>query len=96
MAGKQANAWGLYDMSGNVWEWVEDCWNNSYNGAPIDGSAWTSGDCGSRVVRGSSWYSFPHRSHFSARAELLTASRNGASGFRPVRVLPSLLGRLRH
>ena len=47
-----ANPFGLYDMVGNVWEWTEDCWNGSYQGAPADGSAWTSGDCSRRVVRG--------------------------------------------
>ncbi len=56
---KQANAFGLYDMHGNVWEWVEDCWNGSYVGAPADGRAWTSGECGRRVLRGGSWHSFP-------------------------------------
>ena len=50
-----ANQFGLYDMVGNVWEWTEDCWNESYQGAPADGSAWTSGDCSRRVVRGGSW-----------------------------------------
>ena len=54
-AGKQANAWGLYDMSGNVHEWLEDCWNANYKGAPSDGSAWTKGDCKRRVFRGGSW-----------------------------------------
>ena len=51
----QPNAFGLYDMQGNVYEWVQDCWNNSYAGAPADGRAWTSGDCGLRVVRGGAW-----------------------------------------
>ena len=54
-----ANAWGVYDMHGNVWEWVEDCYNDSYVGAPTDGSAWESGDCGVRVVRGGSWINDP-------------------------------------
>ena len=46
-----ANGFGLRDVLGNVYEWVEDCWNDSYAGAPRDGSAWTSGDCGRRVLR---------------------------------------------
>ena len=55
-----ANAWGLHDMHGNVWEWVEDCWHENYAGAPRDGSAWTSGgSCGRRVLRGGSWRILP-------------------------------------
>jgi formylglycine-generating enzyme required for sulfatase activity len=53
---KQPNGSGLYDMSGNVWEWVEDSWHYDYDGAPADGSAWLSGDS-RRVIRGSSWVS---------------------------------------
>ena len=58
-----ANAWGLYDMHGNVWEWVQDCWNGSYAGAPVDGSAWLSGKCALRVGRGGSWLDYPSALH---------------------------------
>lgn len=51
----QPNAFGLYDMLGNVWQWTQDCWNENYQGAPTDGSAWSAGDCRSRIVRGGSW-----------------------------------------
>ena len=55
-----ANGFGLHDVSGNVWEWVEDCWHDDYVGAPADGSAWTSGgNCRLGVLRGGSWYSLP-------------------------------------
>ena len=49
------NGFGLFDMLGNVFQWVEDCWNDSYVGAPSDGSAWTNGDCSIRVQRGGAW-----------------------------------------
>lgn len=50
-----ANGFGLYDTVGNVWQWIEDCWHDDYNGAPADGSAWTSTSCNRRVARGGSW-----------------------------------------
>src|SRR6266508_1374945 len=50
-----ANAFGLHDMHGNVWEWIEDCYESNYDGAPTDGSAWISPGCTNHVVRGGSW-----------------------------------------
>jgi formylglycine-generating enzyme required for sulfatase activity len=56
---KQPNAFGLYDMHGNVWEWCEDVWHGNYKDAPTDGSAWLSGtDSSDRVVRGGLWGSY--------------------------------------
>lgn len=55
---RKPNAWGLFDMYGNVWEWVEDCWHDDYQGAPADSTAWLKdGDCGVRVLRGGGWNS---------------------------------------
>ncbi len=54
-----ANPFGLYDVSGNLWEWTEDCWHDNYNGAPSDGSAWTTGTSSNRVSRGGSWLNNP-------------------------------------
>jgi len=54
---KKANPWGLYDVHGNVWEWVQDEWHGNYDGAPSDGSAWEDGVGASRVNRGGSWFS---------------------------------------
>jgi len=53
------NAFGLHDVHGNVLEWVEDCWNAGYSGAPVDGSARLHGNCGVRVLRGGSWVDRP-------------------------------------
>jgi formylglycine-generating enzyme required for sulfatase activity/class 3 adenylate cyclase len=62
------NAFGLYDMHGNVWEWVEDCVHINYNGAPKDGSAWTvDGDCTGRMVRGGGWYNLPEKLRAAVR-----------------------------
>ena len=64
----QPNDYGLHDVHGNVWEWVEDCYNDSYAGAPNDGSAWGSGDCSQRVRRGGSWYNTSQGGSSSNRA----------------------------
>ena len=80
-----ANPFGLYDVHGNVLEWVEDCWNSSYRGAPADGSAWTSGDCSRRVVRGGSWSRGPL--YILSALRWSTGGRNDKVGFRVARTL---------
>jgi formylglycine-generating enzyme required for sulfatase activity len=84
-----ANRFGLYDMVGNVWEWVEDCVHNDYDGAPTDGSAWIKGgDCKSRIVRAGSWSSDPVNLRSAYR--LLGRPRElrgGDLGFRVARTL---------
>jgi len=87
VARKQANAFGLYDMNGNVWEWVEDCWNGSYSGAPTDGSAWTSGRCSLRVQRGGAWDSRPAGARAAYRFRNLTTFQHNNRGFRPARII---------
>jgi formylglycine-generating enzyme required for sulfatase activity len=78
-----ANGFGLYDMDGNVWEWVEDCVHNNYDGAPMDGSAWTTGgDCSRRVVRGGSWYVNPGSLRSAFRNWYPPDSRNQFLGIR--------------
>ena len=82
-----ANAFGLYDMHGNVWEWTQDCWNGSYKGAPSDGTAWLSGDCGRRVLRGGSWVSNPNNLLSAYRFRDVADSRSFNYGFRLARTL---------
>ena len=82
-----ANPWGLHDMHGNVWEWVEDCWNNSYAGSPRDGSAWRSGNCAVRVLRGGSWVNVPSFLRAAYRNLITTGGRVNNSGFRVARTL---------
>ena len=79
-----ANAWGLHDMHGNVYEWVQDCWNDSYAGAPSDGSAWTSGDCSPRVIRGGSWAGYPRYLRSAYRDVHTRSNRSAYLGFRLV------------
>ena len=77
-----ANAFGLYDVHGNVYEWVEDCWNEGYRRAPTDGRAWESGDCGRRVRRGGAWNSSPRLLRSANRSRNSSGNRYDNVGFR--------------
>lgn len=81
------NAWGLYQMHGNVWEWCEDTWHDSYDGAPRDGSPWEDDSSHLRVVRGGSWMSVPTLLRSAARNKERPATRMSTIGFRVVRTL---------
>jgi len=79
-----ANDWGLYDTHGNVWEWTADCYNKSYAGAPSNGSAWLSGDCEGRVLRGGSWDTYPRYLRSADRFRKGAGIRDSYIGFRVV------------
>lgn len=85
------NQFGLYDTAGNVLEWVEDCWHETYEGAPTDASAWletNGGDCRLRVVRGGSWFFYPEDLRSSYRFRYLTDDRDNFIGFRLAQDIP--------
>ncbi len=83
------NAFGLYDMHGNVWEWVEDCWHSDYTGAPQNGRAWV-GRCteDNRVLRGGSWISLAEYLRSAVRSRSPLFNRHRGFGFRVARTLP--------
>jgi formylglycine-generating enzyme required for sulfatase activity len=82
-----ANQLGLYDMAGNVWQWVQDCYHANYDLAPTDDSAWTSGVCSGRVVRGGSWLDLPQALRAALRARFASDVRGHLLGFRVGRTL---------
>ena len=83
------NPWGLYDMAGNVWQFTRDCWHDSYDGAPVDGSPRLDGKCDERVVRGGSWFKPPmgERSAKRGQGKVVDLKGNHEIGFRLVRDL---------
>jgi len=90
---KKPNAWGLYDMSGNVWEWCEDDWHDSYAGAPDDGTAWLDNDNRSqslKCLRGGSWYVSPHYCRSAFRSRCGPDLHYNYLGFRVACVSPGL------
>jgi len=83
---KKPNSWGLYDMTGNVWEWVEDDWHKNYKGAPPDGRAWAGNPRGAeRVIRGGSWYYGAHDCRTAFRYNYSAGGRDASIGFRLAR-----------
>ena len=90
-----ANRFGLYDVLGNVAEWTEDCWNETYAGAPTDGSAWRGGECDVRVLRGGSWSRRPRDLRSAERIggfigdRDFPGNRSSDVGFRVARTLSS-------
>ncbi|MBP0595192.1 SUMF1/EgtB/PvdO family nonheme iron enzyme [Paraburkholderia sp. LEh10] len=82
-----ANPNGLHDMNGSVWEWVADCWHNSYQGAPNDGRAWDAPGCNVRVIRGGSWREGNDYMLTSTRFKYSSSVRQSQDGFRVVKEL---------
>jgi formylglycine-generating enzyme required for sulfatase activity len=82
-----ANSFGLFDMAGNVWEWVQDCYQHNYDQAPTDGSARTSKDCTNRVIRGGSWNDQAPLLRSANRSGVAATYRDAAVGFRVARTL---------
>ena len=83
----EPNAWGLYDMHGNVREWTQDCWNKDLSNHPSNGAALESGDCGQRVLRGGSWGNTPEDLRSAYRSRGTSTARNIDLGFRLLKTL---------
>lgn len=81
------NRFGLYDVHGNVYEWGADCWHDNYKSAPPDGSAWTTGECKYRVLRGGSWIIDPQNLRSANRIDFTAVNRGSSIGFRVARTV---------
>ncbi len=86
VGGYPANAFGLHDVHGNVWEWTEDCLHGDYNGASADGSAWSRGDCSWRMLRGGNWDNDPRFLRSAVRFWSPASRRISFYGFRVSRI----------
>jgi formylglycine-generating enzyme required for sulfatase activity len=80
-----ANAYGLYDVLGNVWQWTADCWSKSYVAAPIDGAAWVQANCNRRAARGGAWTNRPWVLRSASRTSFGADRRYNYVGFRVVK-----------
>jgi formylglycine-generating enzyme required for sulfatase activity len=83
----EANPWGLFQVHGNIWEWTEDCFHESYDGAPSDGSAWANRNCKKYVLRGGSWFYVGKLLRAAVRQGLPPEVADQMTGFRAVRTL---------
>lgn len=85
VGGREPNPWGLYDMYGNVWEWVQDCWHDNYANAPREGAVWNGGDCSRRMLRGGSWNSPAEYARSAVRGSYSPQLNDPENGFRIAR-----------
>ena len=85
VGGRAPNPWGLYDMYGNVWEWVQDCWHDNYEGAPNQATVWNGGDCSLRMLRGGAWNSPANSTRSATRGSYSPQMNDPADGFRVAR-----------
>ena len=85
VGGRAPNPWGLYDMYGNVWEWVQDCWHDNYKNAPHEGAIWSGGDCSLRMLRGGGWNSPADYARSAVRGSYSPQLNDPDNGFRLAR-----------